>query len=448
MSDALSLLLLPFAASVAFVLIHAYLGVHVLRRKVVFADLALAQLSALGATIAFAVGHSPSSPAGFAYALLFTTIGAALLTLARRLAPFVTQEAFVGILYVFATAATVLVVDRAPQGAEHVKRILLGSILTVTPPELASLAVLYAIVALLHWLARRPLLAMSSEAIPAGKSTLAVSIWDFLFFLSFGVVVASSVSIAGVLLVFSFLIVPPVIGSIFSADVRAVLPIAWGAGILASATGLAGAYLLDLPTGAAMVSAFTLFLLLAGIAKALALTGARERRANLRFAARSLLALTLLLTLWSSVWLMVNPAADQPLAAVFEGATRTGPAHFLSAGDQDIYEAATRDMARFQAEVDRLNAREKTARLAEPLSDEEIRRIASYQQSFNEMARGERFVQEVLRGKGRARERWMVGLPAAIIALLGLGWLAHPYRRWRWRGRSAETGRSRNSIVA
>ncbi|HEV2042542.1 MAG TPA: metal ABC transporter permease, partial [Casimicrobiaceae bacterium] len=414
-------------------------GVHVLRRKVVFADLALAQLSALGATIAFALGHSPSSAAGFAYALLFTTIGAALLTLVRRVARFVSQEAFVGILYVFATAATVLVVDRAPQGAEHVKRILMGSILTVGPQELASLAALYAVIALLYWLARRPLLAVSSETSPVGRSVLAVSIWDFLFFLSFGVVVASSVSIAGVLLVFSFLIVPAVIGSIFSTDVRVVLPIAWGAGIAAAATGLAGAYALDLPTGAAMVTAFTLVLVLAGMTKALAFVGAQERRSNARFAARALLALGLALTLASSVWLMVNPAADQPLAALVEGATGIGPARFLSAGDRDIYENATRDTARFQREVDQLNAREKAARFqAAPLSDEEIRRIASYQQSFNEMARGERFVQEVLRGKARARERWMVGFPAAIIAFLGLGWLARPYWRGRLRGRRAQ----------
>ena len=432
MSDALSFLLLPFAASVAFVLIHAYLGVHVLRRKVVFADLALAQLSALGATVAFAVGHSPSSPAGFAYALLFTTIGAALLTLVRRLARFVSQEAFVGILYVFATAATVLVVDRAPQGAEHVKRILMGSILTIGPQELASLAALYAVIALLHWLARRPLLAVSSETTPVGRSVLAVSIWDFLFFLSFGVVVASSVSIAGVLLVFSFLIVPAVIGFLFSTDVRVVLAIAWGAGIAAAAAGLAGAYVLDLPTGAAMVTAFTLALVLAGMTKALAFVGAQARRSNARFVARALLALAFALILASSVWLMVNPAADQPLAALLEGATGIGPAQFLSAGDRDIYESATRDTVRFQREVDQLNAREKAARFqGDPLPDEEIRRIASYQQSFNEMARGERFVQEVLRGKARARERWMVGLPAALIALLGLGWLARPY--WRRR---------------
>ena len=451
MSDAASLFLLPLLASVAFVLIHAYLGVHVLRRRVIFADLALAQLSALGVTVAFAAGHSPTGPAGFAYALLFTTIGAALLTLVRGLDRFVSREAFVGILYVFATAATVLVVDRAPQGAEHVKRILMGSILTVTPRELASLAALYAIVALVHWFARRPLLAVSSEAAPAGKSMLAVSTWDFIFFLSFGVVVASSVSVAGVLLVFSFLIVPAVIGSLFSNHLRVALAIAWGAGITAAAAGLAGAYVLDLPTGAAMVTAFTFFLVLGGAVKALAFVGARERRRNLHFAAAAVLAVTLTLTLASSVWLMVNPTADQPLAALFERTTGIGPAHFLSASDRAIYDSATRDMARFQSEAEQLDAREKAARFqGEPLSDEEIRRIASYQQSFNEMARGERFVQEVLRGKARARELWWVGLPAAIVALLGLGWLARPYWRQHLHGRGgvAESNRSQSSIVA
>ncbi len=121
---AVSLLWAPFAASVAFVLIHSYFGIHVLKRNVVFADLALSQLAALGATIAFALGYSPLSAAGFAYAFLFTLCGAVLLTLSRRIASFVSQEAFVGILYVMATAATVLVVDRAPQGAEHVKKSL------------------------------------------------------------------------------------------------------------------------------------------------------------------------------------------------------------------------------------------------------------------------------------------------------------------------------------
>ena len=430
MGDALALLTLPFAASVLFVLIHAYLGVHVLRRKIVFADLALAQLSALGATVAFANGYATTSAAGFAYALLFTAIGAALLTLTRGLARFVSQEAFVGILYVVATAATILVVDRSPQGAEHVKRILVGSILTVDLADVAKFAVLYAAIGLLHWLVRRPLLALSNETPPAGRTRVAVWTWDFCFFLSFGIVVTSSVTTAGVLLVFSFLIVPAVIGSIFSGKLSVVLLIAWGAGITASAVGLAGSYLLDLPTGAAMVVSLAGFLLLAGLAKALVFVGVERQRANRRIALRAVIAAILVAILASSLWLMINPAGDQPLLALVERATGVSPAQFLSPSDRDTYENAARDTVRFQGEVDRLNTLEKAARYqGTPLPDDEIRRIASYQQSFNEMTRGERFVQNVLEAKARARERWIVGLPAAILALLLLALLTRRVNR-------------------
>src|SRR5262249_7670701 len=226
-----------------FVVIDAYPGVHVRRRNIVFADLALAQLSALGATVAFALGYAPASPAGFAYALLFTAIGAVLLTLTRGVSRLMSQEAFVGILYVVATAATILVVDRAPQGAEHVKKIL-----TVGPAELVKFAALYAAIGLFHWLARKPLLAISGETDVGSRSTLAVSLWDFAFFLSFGIVVTSSVTTAGVLLVFSFLIVPAVIGSLFSRKLAIVLPIAWGGGIVSSAAGLAGSSVVGPPT--------------------------------------------------------------------------------------------------------------------------------------------------------------------------------------------------------
>src|ERR1700751_1866660 len=164
MSDALAFLLYPFAASVAFVLIHAYLGVHVLRRNIVFADLALAQLSALGATVAFALGYAPVSPAGFAYAFAFTTLGALLLTATRSLSRFISQEAFVGILYVAATAAPVLVVDRSPQGAEHVKKILIGSILTVEAAELGNVPSRHGATGLLGRRVRGPILATATEA--------------------------------------------------------------------------------------------------------------------------------------------------------------------------------------------------------------------------------------------------------------------------------------------
>jgi len=427
--DALSFLLYPFAASVAFVLIHAYLGVHVLRRNIVFADLALAQLSALGATVAFALGYAPASPAGFAYALAFTALGAALLTFTRALGRLVSQEAFVGILYVAATAATVLVVDRSPQGAEHVKKILIGSILTVEPPDLIMFVALYGLIGLLHWFARVPMLAVASEAQPSGRSRLAVSLWDFLFFLSFGVVVTSSVTTAGVLLVFSFLIVPAVIGSLFSRTVPVVLAIAWASGTLASALGLASSFVLDLPTGAAMVVAFVLVLALAGLARALLFVPAAQSRRNWRAAADTAGLLALAPVLASSLWLIVNPAADQPLLAVLERTTGLGPATFLNAADRATYVEAIRDAARFQAEVAALNAKERAARVGgTPLTDDEVRRVASYQQSFNEMARGERFVEDVLRARARARERWIVGLPAAALALVGLGLLVRRRR--------------------
>src|SRR5712691_3560232 len=158
LEDVLAFAALPLAAAVIFTGIHTWLGLQVLRRNVVFADLALAQVSALGATVAVVAGHAVQSAAGYAYTVLFTAIGAVLLTASRGFARSVRQEAFIGVLYVAATAATVLVVDRSPQGAEHVKKMLVGGILSVTADEVVKFIVLYSVIGLLHWLIRRPLL--------------------------------------------------------------------------------------------------------------------------------------------------------------------------------------------------------------------------------------------------------------------------------------------------
>jgi zinc/manganese transport system permease protein len=421
LQTALSLLWAPFAASVVFVLIHSYFGIHVLRRNVIFADLALAQLAALGATIAFAIGYTPLSAAGFAYSFLFTVFGAVLLTLSRRLADFVSQEAFVGVLYVMATAATVLVVDRAPQGAEHVKKILVGSILTAGPEELMKFVAIYAAIGLLHFIARRPLLALSDKRSVANYGALSVLLWDFFFFLSFGAVVTSSVGTAGVLLVFCFLIVPAIIGSLFSKNTGPVLIVAWAAGVAASGVGIAASFLLDLPTGAAMVSAFGVSLMIAGLIKALFFVDTKARSRNRKAAAKVLAGSVLASILLSSVWLVANPAADQPMLALAESAAGLSPADFLSGSERTTYEGAIQDAKRFQMEFKRLGDKERIARYAAtPLDDEEVRRIASYQQTFSEMARGELFVLSVLREKARRRERWFLGLPLCVASFLGL----------------------------
>jgi zinc/manganese transport system permease protein len=440
-AEELTFLLMPFAACVAFVLIHAYFGVQILRRNIIFADLALAQLSALGATVAFALGYAPTSPAGFGYAFMFTVIGAALLALTRGLDAFVSKEALVGILYVVAAAVTVLVIDQSPQGAEHVKKMLSGNILTVSSVDLAKFAALYSAIGAFHWLARAKLLGFGGERDAISHGSPTVLLWDFVFFVSFGLVVASSVTTAGVLLVFSFLIVPAVIGSIFASKIGPILAIAWPVGIATSAAGLVASFWLDLPTGATLVAAFAVALVLAGLTKVLLLVPREQRRRARRAAMQIAAALLLAITFVSSLWLIINPHADQPLLAAFESVTGLGPGHFLNSYNQAIFESAARDTNRFEREIKALNASERAARYeGAPLPDDEVRRVASYQQTFNEMAQGERFVQQVLRGKARERERWFIGAPAGLLALIGLVLLG--INRWRGYVSNSRTARS------
>src|SRR5437899_7218234 len=279
--DVLAFAVLPLAVAVVFTGIHTWFGLQVLRRNVVFADLALAQVAALGATVAVVAGHPMQSAGAYAYTLIFTAVGALLLTASRGMARSVRQEAFIGVLYVFATAATVLVVDRSPQGAEHVKKMLVGGILSVTADELLKFVVLYSIIGIVHCLLRRPLLA-AAENDEGRKEVGRYLFWDLVFYLSFGLVVTSSVTTAGVLLVFCFLIVPALIGSLFSPHIGAALAIGWAVGAAASAAGIFGSFLLDAPTGAVTVVAFATALVLTGAVRAFIAAPAGERNRNRR----------------------------------------------------------------------------------------------------------------------------------------------------------------------
>lgn len=314
--DILAFAALPLAAAVVFTGIHTWFGLQVLRRNVVFADLALAQVSALGATVAVVAGHAVQSAGGYAYTLIFTAVGSLLLTASRGLARSVRQEAFIGVLYVFATAATVLVIDRSPQGAEHVKKMLVGGILSVTADELLKFVILYSIIGAIHWLIRRPLLAAAAD--DGRKDIGKFLFWDLIFYLSFGVVVTSSVATAGVLLVFCFLIVPALIGSLFSSHIGVALAIGWVAGAAASAAGIFGSFLLDAPTGAVTVVAFAAALVIAGAIRAFITAPATERSRNRRVGLQAGgLILSLLIGL-SGAWVVVAPAGDHPILAAIE----------------------------------------------------------------------------------------------------------------------------------
>ena len=215
--EILPFLIWPFIASLILTGIHAYLGVHVVERGVIFVDLALAQIAALGATIAILVGMDPHGRGAYFLSLAFTFLGAAIFALARSRRGHIPQEAFIGIAYAVASAAAILAMSKATGETEHLKDMLVGNILAVSRAEVIKTAVLYGVVGLFHYIFRHKFLLISTNPAEAERQGLNVRLWDFLFYASFGFVVTSSVAIAGVLLVFCYLIVPSV-GAMLFAD--------------------------------------------------------------------------------------------------------------------------------------------------------------------------------------------------------------------------------------
>ncbi|MEO5762803.1 MAG: metal ABC transporter permease, partial [Vicinamibacteria bacterium] len=237
----LEFLAAPFAASLILTGIHAYLGVHVVERGVIFVDLSLAQIAALGSTIALLLPFTDGDPHGpwtYWISLLFTFIGAAIFSTIRSKKARIPQEAIIGISYAVASAAAILAMSKATSESEHLKDMLVGNILAVSWPEVGKTAMLYAAVGLFHYIFRKQFLAISIDHDAAEASGLNVKFWDFLFYASFGFVVTSSVSIAGVLLVFCYLIVPSVAAMLYSQKIGTRLAIGWSMGTIVSALGI------------------------------------------------------------------------------------------------------------------------------------------------------------------------------------------------------------------
>jgi zinc/manganese transport system permease protein len=264
-ADLLALMWMPFLMCLVLTGIHAYLGFHVLSREVIFVDIALAQIAALGATGAFLLGFELDTWESYAAGLGFTILGALVLALTRSRARHVPHEAVIGVVYAVSSAGAVLLADRTPHGAEHLRGMLVGSILSVRGSEVVQVAGLYALIGLFHWLCRRPFFLISTDPERAYREGWAVRAWDFLFYASFGVVVTSSVRIAGVLLVFSYLIVPALAGILLADRVGTRLLVGWLFGAVVSVAAMLASAALDLPTGATVVCAFGLCLLALGL---------------------------------------------------------------------------------------------------------------------------------------------------------------------------------------
>jgi zinc/manganese transport system permease protein len=267
----------PFVASLILTGIHSYLGLHVVERGVIFVDLSLAQIAALGGTIALLMpfsGGDPHSAGVYWVSLLFTFMGAGIFAMVRGRQNKIPQEAIIGISYAVASAAAILAMSKSTSQAEHLKDMLVGNIIAVSWPEVTKTALLYGAVGIFHYVLRKPFLAISVQHDTPEATGLNVRFWDFLFYASFGLVVTSSVAIAGVLLVFCYLIVPAVAAMLYGETIGGRLAIGWVMGTVVSALGVYLSLIMDLPTGATIVCTFGFVLVLMALVRPLVRRGA------------------------------------------------------------------------------------------------------------------------------------------------------------------------------
>ncbi len=281
-------LMLPaLVISLVLVAIHGYLGIHIIARGVIFVDLALAQVAAMGwAAANLGLSHGieritgiPEDIGAFIIGVGTTVLAAALFSVSRMQHRYVPQEAIIGIVYVVASAGTILLAAQAPQGAEHVEELLTGSLLWVGWPEIIRTSLIYLVIGVALYFLHDRLVTISLQPEKARDRKWSLRWWDFLFYALFGIVVTSAVAIAGVLVVFSLLVIPAVIAFLFTDRPARLLLMAWSAGTLSIVLGLYVSFAADLPTGPMVVIAFAAVLVAAFAIRGVltAVVTARER---------------------------------------------------------------------------------------------------------------------------------------------------------------------------
>lgn len=265
----LEFLAAPIVASLIIAGIHAYLGLHVVERGVIFVDLSLAQIASLGAAIGVFIGLDPHDPSIYWMSLGFTLIGAAIFSIIKGQDADIPQEAIIGISYAVASAAVILVMSQSTGESEHLRDMLVGNILSVQWSEVWITAGIYAAIGVFHFVYRKRFLEISLDPAAVAARGISVRFWDFLFYASFGFVVTRSVAIAGVLLVFCYLIVPSVGAMLWAKRIGPRLAIGWVMGGVVSMLGMYFSVLFDLPTGATIVCTFGGVLILMAMARPL-----------------------------------------------------------------------------------------------------------------------------------------------------------------------------------
>lgn len=249
MNETLQFLTAPFCLALLLILIHSYLGLHIIERDVIFVDISLSQVAALGAALASIFFHD-NEAWSLGFSLLLCCIVSVLLAIFRRVEKKISQEALIGITYALASGFLVLVLDQSAHGAEHLKSSLIGNLLFTTWDQVAIVAAIYAGVALIHFALRKGFW----ESTHGNKNSVGL---DILFYLLFSIVITFSTHHAGVLVVFAALVVPAALATKLGGSVRRRLVSSWIFGILAALLAFALSYKLDWPIGAGVVVTFT-----------------------------------------------------------------------------------------------------------------------------------------------------------------------------------------------
>ena len=254
--EAWSILLPAFVLSGIMVFSHAFFGLHVLARGIIFVDLALAQMAALGFSLAFLMGEEAHGLTAQLYAFASTLLAAFAFAGLRRIKSKINREVIIGCVYVVSTALSIIILSRSTQGMEELKSLFNGSILWVRWEEIIILAGVYCLLGLFHAVFHKRFYSLSFAE--NGKEQRQSFLWEFLFFATFAIIITFAVNVAGVLLVFAFLIIPAFSASLVLQSFTGRLLLAWGLGLIGALSGLWLSFYADLPVGATVVSVFGL----------------------------------------------------------------------------------------------------------------------------------------------------------------------------------------------
>jgi len=329
-----NIMLAPFVECLILVGLHSYLGIHVLKRHVIFVDLSLAQIAALGTSVGILFGiYDTESPASFIFALSFTVLGAAVFAMSRFKDKRIPQEAIIGLVYAITAAVAVLVVQRT-KGVEHLVNIMHGRLLWVRWAEVATAAVAYSILGGIHWVFRKQFLQISEDPDEAYRKGMNVRMWDFFFYVTFGFTISISVKVAGVLLVFVFLVAPAIIALLLSRNLRTQMLIGWGSGFIVTVMGLSWSWWADMPSGPTVVTFYGIVLLVVAVAVWLVRAKVRSKAFGQLAGGLGIIAALVLMFWAGGVLLAKSPLANIEEQVTFGDLGAASHAHFHSHGDE------------------------------------------------------------------------------------------------------------------